>query len=368
MASAEPVTFELSASTSRASASPETALPNRVAGTRPESRKWILGRAGDAFFIANIFWPVLLLLQYAPGFEGRSGIQFWQLYFITTPHRWSTLVIVLLDRERFLQRKRTYVAIAAIVVITCLGVRMATGTLTCLLAVDYLWNAWHFAAQHHGIYRIYGRLGSDVTSAPFRLEKWLFRSFLLYVIFRTASAASAPWEIDAWLRRADWFSLVIPAWLVSRELKSLNQGLRGRSLYLFSLLSLYVSLLWAVHVHQPALVLSLATASAWFHASEYLAVISWHIQRRAAADGANPVVRWLAPRWGIALLLFAVILGSGAWLLDHELFEFWLTLNVIAAFLHYSYDGMIWKSGRSAVNQGRVVSATGKNSDALRYS
>jgi hypothetical protein len=344
MAHAEPVSFDQSTS-----ASGKTDASDRIAGTRVETRKWILGRACDAFFIANIFWPLLLLLQFAPGFEGRSGIQFWQLYFITTPHRWSTLLVVLLDRERFRQRKQAYIGIAVVIGVLCLGVRMTTGTLTCLLAVDYLWNAWHFAAQHHGIYRIYSRLGSDSTSSPVRLEKWLFRSFLLYVIFRTASAASVPGEIEAWLSRVDWLSLVIPGWLVSRELKSINGGIRGRSLYLISLLSLYVSLLWAVHTHRPDIVLSLATASAWFHASEYLAIIGWHMQRRANASGnRNSVLPWIAPRWGLTLMTYAIVLGSGSLLMDRDVPELWLLVNVIVAFLHYTYDGMIWKSRRSA--------------------
>ena len=344
MAHAEPVPFDGSASASRT-----TEASDRIAGARAETRQWILSRACDALFIANIFWPVLLLLQFTPGFEGRSGIQFWQLYFITTPHRWSTLLVVLLDQERFQQRKQAFIAVAAVIVLACLGIRMTTGALTCLLAADYMWNAWHFAAQHHGIYRIYGRLGSDSTSSPDRLEKWLFRSFLLYVIFRTASAAAAPGAIDLWISRADWMSLMIPGWLVSRELKSLNQGFGGRSLYLMSLLSLYVSLLWAVHMHRPDIVLSLATASAWFHASEYLAIIGWHMQRRAdkSAD-RNVLLQWIAPRWGVTLLTYAIVLGSGSLLMDRDAPEMWLLVNVIVAFLHYTYDGMIWKSRRPA--------------------
>ena len=344
MAHAEPVPFERSVS-----ASQRAEAADRIAGTHAETRQWILGRSCDAFFIANIFWPVLLMLQFAPGFEGRSGIQFWQLYFITTPHRWSTLLVVLLDRERFQQRKKAFVAVAVVIVVACLGVRMTTGTLTCLLAVDYLWNAWHFAAQHHGVYRIYSRLGADSTLLPDRLEKWLFRSFLLYVIFRTASAAAAPGAMDLWLSRADWISLLIPVWLGSRELKSFSHGFWGRSLYLISLLGLYVSLLWAVNTHRPDIVLSLATASAWFHASEYLAIIGWHVQCRANKSGKqNVVLHWIAPRWGLMLLTYAVVLGSGSLLLDRDVPELWLLVNVIVAFLHYTYDGMIWKSKRPA--------------------
>jgi hypothetical protein len=96
-------------------------------------------------------------------------------------------------------------------------------------------------------------------------------------------------------------------------------------------------------------VLSLATASAWFHASEYLAIIGWHVQCRANKSGKqNIVLRWIAPRWGLMLLTYSVVLGSGSLLLDRDVPESWLLVNVIVAFLHYTYDGMIWKSKHSA--------------------
>ncbi len=333
-------------------ASQETDEAGRIVRSEAVSGGWITGRAYDAFFIANILWPVMLLLQFAPGFEGRSGVQFWQLYFVTTPHRWITLLVVLIDRERFQERRMAFIGLALVIVLICLSVRITTGTLTCLLAADYTWNAWHFAAQHHGVFRIYSRIGSPPTLSSawqISLEKWLIRGFLLYVIFRTAVAASAPGSIETWLSHADWCSLAVPGWLVARELTTLNARAAGRSLYLISCMSLYVSLLWAVHTHRPEMVLSLATASAWFHASEYLAVISWYTRRQEAASGEqNGILRWVAPRWGLMLLMFAVVLGSCSWLLDRDLPDLWLLVNVIVAFLHYSYDGMIWKNRRTA--------------------
>jgi hypothetical protein len=326
--------------------------------TSLSSSGWILGPTSDVLFIANLFWPLIVLLPWSSAVEGHSAILFWQLYFLTTPHRWITLVLVLLDRPRFQQNQTAFLWRGIVIVAVCLTVRISTGTLTCLLAIDYVWNAWHFASQHHGIFRIYSRMG--ISSSSVTSEKWLMRSFLLYVIFRTAGSAMLSMQVHHRWMSADWIILLIPAWLVLREFRQFERRMAGRSLYLFSVLTLYVSLLGAVHSNQPALILALATASAWFHASEYLAVISWHVQRRAtASDGAKSALSWLAPRWGLALLMFIVLLGSGAWMLDHELFEFWLLLNVIAAFLHYSFDGIIWKSGHRPRDPHRVVPATG---------
>jgi hypothetical protein len=50
----------------------------------------------------------------------------------------------------------------------------------------------------------------------------------------------------------------------------------------------------------------------------------------------------------LALAAFILPLGLGGWFMDQNLMEFWLFLNVIAAFLHYAYDGLIWRSPRRA--------------------
>jgi hypothetical protein len=216
--------------------------------------------------------------------------------------------------------------------------------LTCLLAIDYVWNAWHFASQHHGIYRIYGRLGGPAPAAGLALEKWAMRGFLLYVILRVASAtwSDAAWE--EWLRTADWVAAAVPAWLLIRE--ATRAGAAGRTVYLVSVLGLYSALLWAVHERRLELVLPLATASALFHAIEYLSLVSWSVrQRHASAADRMGLLAHLAPRWGIALGVFVLVLGAGGWLMDQRFLELWLFVNVVVAFLHYAYDGLIWRRG-----------------------
>ena len=123
----------------------EPAAPLKATG-------WIVAPWIDLLFLANLAWPALLLLEGWGGLDAHDGLQFWQVYFVTTPHRWITLALVFVDRRQFVQRPLTYVGLACVVTVLCLTVRATTGTLTCLLAIDYAWNAWHFAAQHHGIY------------------------------------------------------------------------------------------------------------------------------------------------------------------------------------------------------------------------
>jgi len=316
-------------------------------------RGWLLGPWLDLFLVANIAWPLLLLVQLDEGFQSRDGLQFWQVYFITTPHRWVTLLLVFLDRERFQARRGIFLIVAAGVVAICTGVRLSTGTLTCLLAVDYIWNAWHFAAQHHGIYRIYGRLAEPGRFAGLGLglEKWALRMFLLYVIVRVAGATWSYTVLEQWLRRANWFVPLVPAGLLATDFVRTRGRALGGTIYLVSVCTLYLSLLVAVHASWPALVLSLATASALFHALEYLALVSWSVrERHAARQDRLGMLGYLASRWAMTLGVFLLVLGAGGWLMNSQLMETWLFVNVIVAFLHYAYDGLIWRRSAGVRN------------------
>lgn len=320
-----------------------------LATTGPPGRLWLLGPWLDTLFIANVAWPLLLLLQLGEGFSGREGVQFWQIYFLTTPHRWITLALVFLDREQFARRRATFLIIAATAILVCVSIRITTGALTCLLTIDYLWNAWHFASQHHGIYRIYtrrmpaGSLSASPTTLWLIVEKWTMRLFLLYIILRVAAAIWPYPQLERILQTTDWAVLAVPAWLLVREAvrAAFNPG---AMIYLASVSVLFTALLAAVHFNQPAMVLSLTTASAVFHATEYLALVTWAAKgKQAAPVDRVGVLGYFLPRWGLTLGIFILVLGSSAWLLQRHLLQTWLLLNVIVAFLHYAYDGLIWR-------------------------
>jgi hypothetical protein len=214
-----------------------------------------------------------------------------------------------------------------------------------LLTIDYLWNAWHFASQHHGVYRIYGRRVEPQAAARSGAEKWTMRLLLLYVIVRVAGATWRYVELEQALAIVDWVAWAGMIWLLVRDFSQLSHSW-PRRLYLLSVLSLYAALLAAVHFQKPGLVLSLATASAVFHATEYLGLVTWSVKsREAALGGRMGLLGFAAARWGLVLAAYMLVLGMGGWLLQQHLLQPWLLLNVIVAFLHYAYDGLIWRRG-----------------------
>lgn len=72
-------------------------------------RAWLVSPWFDLLFVSNVFWPLLAVGLVAWGTELHDGVSFWQVYFVTTPHRWITLTLVFLDRDRFAERPVAFV-------------------------------------------------------------------------------------------------------------------------------------------------------------------------------------------------------------------------------------------------------------------
>ena len=309
---------------------------------------WIVSPLFDLFFFANLLWLLALL----PGFvsaEGTPHVEFWQLYFLTTPHRWITLVLVATDPERREGRTWLFIVIAILAAVLVLGAWLVTGAFVCLLLIDYIWNGWHFASQHAGILRIYSRKSGGGRAW---LESTGLRVFIFYTIARTAGWSTG-WLEDVdhgldLLYGLDLLMLGLPVILLAVELSGGLSRRIGKLIYLASVCGVYAALLLALRGHHTILILALTAASAAFHAVEYLALVTHYAWRRSARDEEN-VFASMAQRWLAFLATYLVLLGLGAWLMEGR--QWWLGLNLWAAFLHYAYDGLIWKLRRPATAQ-----------------
>src|SRR5262245_27320192 len=108
-------------------------------------RDWIVAPAFDLIFFANLGWLLALLPFYLTD-DGQPHIGFWQIYFLTTPHRWITLALVALDPDRRAGRGSLLVMIAVGLGALVAGITLVFDGFVCLLLIDYLWNGWHFAS------------------------------------------------------------------------------------------------------------------------------------------------------------------------------------------------------------------------------
>ncbi|QDS96465.1 hypothetical protein FF011L_52760 [Roseimaritima multifibrata] len=303
--------------------------------------------AVDLLFIANLFWPLLLLVDITGGITTHENLLFWQIYFITAPHRWITLILVAAEHDKYVDRRWTFIGFAGVVIAVCLCVQFGTGSLLCLGVVDYIWNAWHFSSQHHGIFRIYERKSfCSSSSVALRVEKVFFRLFMLYTIARVAGWGwqDGPFggsEIAAWL---DGSMLFVPLFFVLRQLGRWYRypatGFPSVA-YLTSVMVLFVAMLAACHYENNSLVIQLALASAVFHSLEYMSIVTWAVQK---SKSTTKLFRSMARTWLLFLMVFVLVIGAGNYLVSKGWFEFWVTINLMVAFMHYGFDGMIWKS------------------------
>jgi len=322
---------------------------------------WIVSPWFDLLFLANVGWVVLLWPGLLPTGRAELATEFWAVYFLIAPHRWITLVLAAFDPDRRAGRPAwLFVGLAVLAAGIVLGVRTVTGAFACLALIDYLWNAWHFASQHQGVLRMYSL---KVGGGPVWLERHAVRAFLCYVLIRTAGWTTG-WvesatDVKQWIDTCDLLFLAVPGAVLTANAYRMPAVRIGKLVYLISLLSLYSGLLLALRNDWRNLVIALAAATSAFHATEYLAVVS-HYARRRVNGGSTGLFRKMAERWIGLLGLYVLVLGGLGVAMAHPdsgLTEVWFGLNLWAAFLHYAYDGLIWKLRRPATAAVLGVSA-----------
>ncbi|EMI56020.1 putative membrane protein [Rhodopirellula sallentina SM41] len=126
--------------------------------------------------------------------------------------------------------------------------------------------------------------------------------------------------------------------------------------YLSSVMTLFIALLVAAHYENNQWVVQLALASAIFHSVEYMSIVTWSMCQ-SGSTSRSEVLFHLATVWVSFLAIFIVVIGLGNYLLSRGYFEFWVFVNLIVAFWHYCFDGMIWKSRRKTNLSAKVVTA-----------
>lgn len=307
--------------------------------------RWIVSPAFDLVFLVNAYWPLLLLPGLYP-LTGGSEIDFWQVYFLTTPHRWITLLLVALDPDRRGGRGSWFLALAMLAAALVTAAWIGFETLACLLFVDFAWNSWHFASQHAGILRMYAR---KAGAGRARLERYGLRTIVFYALLRMPHWSTG-WTEDwpAAMRAvtlADAAIIGLAALLLSAELLRPTARSIPKLVYLGSVTGLYISLLVCVHFRLADWVLPLAAAATLFHAVEYLAIVT-HYSSRRRTQGSASVWQTMSQQWLLHLGVYMLTLGLVAYVADTWLREAWLVVNLWAAYLHYAYDGMIWKLRR----------------------
>ena len=330
-----------------------SALPAAVSSPKP-IKTWLVGPWFDLVFLANLAWPVAVLLALFRPLDELDPISLFQVYFLSTPHRWITLVLVFCDSDRFRKEPARFGGLAVLLIglgLALVGVAgllpYAASSLMLLMMLDYVWNAWHFASQHAGIARIYGRITRPEQSLhQAEFEKMAIRMLVLWVFFRlaihigttTPYGENVSW-ITPWLQWIDPFVLIPAAALLTRELLSYRSQCLARVLYIGSVIALYSAQLLTIHLENGPWMMAFFFAGAIFHAVEYLAICNWSVQKRTTG-----IWHYQVTRTGLAVFVFMALLGSANYFVNAQSVYAWQLITLLVSLLHYAYDGIIWKA------------------------
>ncbi|MBI3822738.1 MAG: hypothetical protein HY289_08660 [Planctomycetes bacterium] len=327
------------------------AIPASIA--KP-AKSWLVSPWFDLLFLANLAWPLAVLLAFLQPLDETNPLSLFQIYFLSTPHRWITLVLVFCDSERFWKDPVKFGGLGLLLVglgLALVGlaglVPFAANSLMLLMMVDYVWNAWHFAAQHAGIARIYGRTARPEQSLPHvEFEKTAIRTLVLWVFFRlaihigttTQYGANIAW-ITPWLGWIDPLMLIAPALLLVREIAAFRPACVGRLMYIGSVLALYSAQLVAIRLQDGPWMMAFFFAGAIFHAVEYLAICNWAVQKRTTG-----IWNYQITRTGLAVIVFMGLIGAANYFVNAQSVYAWQLATLLVSLLHYAYDGIIWRA------------------------
>ena len=227
-----------------------------------------------------------------------------------------------------------------------------------LIMIDFVWGAWHFAAQAGGISRIYARVsGIKSTFEEGEFEKSALRIVLLWSFLRVGMMSDVRTELvgldtlRSLSHYANWMDplFFIPVgMLLVRELRREGAWRVGRLGYIISVTALYATQIIGIRLGDSALVKSAFVTAAIFHATEYLAICGWSMGRQRAEG----VWRYIVPRVPLVILGFMVVLGATHQLVEARTVFGWTLITLYASFLHYGFDGMIWRAPKKKAAPG----------------
>ncbi len=338
--------------------------PISVKGYSLSRSRWLLSPSLDLFFIASLYWP-LLLVVFSLWLKTNQPITFLQVYLISSSHRWITLAMVFFDRDLMTNQRLkmlkfgTYWLLLGLILV---GIAIyipnkhdtyipyGRGSLLLLVILDYVWNAWHFGAQHAGIARIYARVNNVRQSLEeIKFERLALRALVIWMFVRSAPRL-LHFDLVHNNMLSVWFggcldlAFFIPAaFCCWRIIKNFRQEGLARVTYIGSVVMLYGGMLAALTFATPHLVTGLFISIALFHAGEYLCICFWSGRKKHGLLWQHPQVKN-----GVALISFIATVGLANWLFFCWSQYSWTLITLFVSLLHYGYDGIIWKHPRPA--------------------
>lgn len=326
---------------------------------------WIQSPWADLSLFAYSWVPVFLIFfildHAAHGFQSRNLVILVILLF-NFLHRHITFPLVYGDPDIFKVRKKSYITLPIFFSVLTLVALYQKSFLNFLVILSVMWTIFHTLMQKMGILRFYSRKAG--YGIPW-IDKALVFSWFFTVLFlmgsaphvrqRVAGYASAGRFLNSVFNSIDFIlpTLTAVAMMVAvavtilflrEEWKNRGRFHLPRNLYVTSILLLFVTFKYDLLVGYAVFGFS--------HAVEYLAFVNIYARKKYGGqeNSKSLMARWVR-RQALSMAIFSVILLS--------IFFYWrsislTTLNIYivgSSFLHFLYDGWIWKVRRPEVGR-----------------
>lgn len=312
-----------------------------------DNKLWIKNPLSDSVYF-SFGWIVVFLALVL--FQSHMGLIIVIVLLFNYVHRHYTMALVYGQKEEFDKRKQVYIYLPIIaIIVTALSVYFKV--FPYLLTLSVLWTMYHSVAQKYGFTRIYSRkagYGKGWIDKGI-LYSWFFYLFFAMVIYERSTLLKykAGRVIIGNLNNyMDYISTLSYALLavsivftfiyIYEEIKNRKQISIPKNIFVISTLSIY-----AIFFHSMVIGYIVFGFS---HAIEYIAFVNIFVGAKYRKKPESNTFfsrvskrQWLYSGVFAAVIIVLSLIGMK---LDQNAFLIYI---VGSSFLHFVYDGLIWK-------------------------
>jgi hypothetical protein len=330
---------------------------------------WIGGPWLDLVWFSFGWTPLFLALVILNEFgsSGSTSILLVSILMGNLLHRHLTFPLVYGDPEQFRRHRIAYVALPPFfLAVTLASYFWGGGSFYLLQMLAILWTLYHVVMQKVGLLRIYSRKSgvSRLWLDKFLPLAWLGSLVLhaaaspslqeevlgLFAIHRAALSMLAAWQSELWVAAlmALGTTSLLTALYLRDELRQ-HRPSRPKILYALSILLLYGTFYYDIGVGYAAFNFS--------HAIEYIAFVNLYCHRKYDANPPRASLMTRAVRHQAVVMTAYGLLMIAVFWAWHRHAPIALGVYITgSSFLHFIYDGWIWKTREPGVGQPLGIS------------
>lgn len=312
-----------------------------------QSKFWIQDPFSDLIYY-SFGWLIILFLLLI--FKNHYAPIILVVLLFSYVHRHYTFALVYGEKEEFNKHRLIYTGLPLLCLIATF-LFVYYDSFKILLAVSVVWTIYHTIAQKYGITRIYSRK-SEYGEA--HTEMWIIYSwaiFLFFYMLTTQKENLLDYSIgrlalgyleqhSQYLNSFAIVALIASLYFTARyiiiEFKNRDKISIPKNLYVLSVLIIYATFLHSVVIGYIVMGFS--------HAIEYIAFVNFFVDKKYKknTNSTSLLARASKNLWLYSGLFAIAVVGLA--LTGRQIDKQAVSIYIVGtSFLHFTYDGLIWK-------------------------